>query len=304
MTVEGSSGRRILQCACGFEALNESRAVAGDRALAARSGPFLDRYLAWAADCRSRWQLLPPQGLATEVSALGEIIRLPAELASRCQDSVRIRRHHAGGLKAAPPPFGVDDLKSAVAKLSALVADDPRMIEVPPALERAFVQVGCDLASHLPAESLSDAEMALFFDGAERQPDGRFQPSQRRSIQDIAWLPTRLVGNRRFLSLGCVDPKASRIAGDVLSLLTADANEDLEAEESRRWFALRAVGRTLLRAYAEGSRTVISRHVPALFDSRRDRPHLTEPWILLGTEDGVWQVQWVWAKAPRLYGLG
>lgn len=300
MEVTGTSGRCLLQCVCGFEALNELAAVAGDPSLPSRSGPFLERYLAWAAERRSHWHLLPPQGVATDVSALGEIIRLPPALASRCQDPGRLGRHHTGHLAERLPPFGIDDLQSAVTKLEGIQMDGSGMIEVPPQLELAILRVGCDLANRLPPKTLSDTEMTMFFDGSVRQPDGRFQPADRKSIQDIAWLATRLVGNRRFLSLQCIDPKATRVAGDLLAALARGALPDQGAAEASRWFALQAVARTLLRGYAEGIRTIIARHAPALFDTKRDRPHRTEPWVIVDLGQGARRVRWVWARAPKL----
>lgn len=233
------------------------------------------------------------------MSVLRELVRLPAALAFRSQDPVGLCRNHFGSLSEAQAPFGVDDLKSAVAKMSTLAEDDINMVEVPKHLERSFIRVGCDLANHLPHGALSSTEMTLFFDGAVRQSSGIFKPAQRKSIQDISWLPTRLVGNRRFLSLSCIDPKATRVAAELVAWLTSEAYDCLENEESRHRFILGAVSRTLLRAYAEGCRTVLARHVPTLFDSQRDRPHLTEPWIMVGKEAGLSQAQWVWARAPN-----
>ena len=216
MTIDGTSGRRLLQCECGFEVLNESCAVAGDRQLVAQSEPYLESYLTWASGRRSRWRLFSPQSIATNVSVLRELVRLPAALAFRSQDPVGLCRNHFGSLSEAQAPFGVDDLKSAVAKMSTLAEDDINMVEVPKHLERSFIRVGCDLANHLPHGALSSTEMTLFFDGAVRQSSGIFKPAQRKSIQDISWLPTRLVGNRRFLSLSCIDPKATRVAAELV----------------------------------------------------------------------------------------
>lgn len=300
MEVSGTSGRRLLQCACGFDALNELAAVAGDPSLPSRSGPFLEQYLTWAAERRKNWHLFPPQGVATDVSVLTEIVRLPPGLATRCQDGHQLGKHHTGRLVERSPPFGIDDLQSAITKIEAIQEDGSGVIEVPVQLEHAIMRVACDLANRLPEKTLSDAEMTLFFDGSERQPDGRFQPAVRKSIQDIAWLPSRLVGDRRFLSLRCIDPKASRVAGDLLAFLARGVPAGNGAAEAARWFALQAVARTLLRGYAEGMRTVIAGHSPALFDTRRDRPHRTEPWAILDVSPDNRRVHWVWARAPTL----
>lgn len=301
MAVDGSSGRPLLQCACGFEPLNETSALTGDHGLANRCRPILQDYLDWAAHRRSTCRLIAPPGLSTAPSVLAEIVRLPVMMRARCQNRDCLGMHHTGTLTTSRAPFVTDDLRSAIAKLEPIGLIEPGMIEVPAPLERAFLKVACDLANHLPEKTLSDSEMSLFFDGSERQPDGRFVPAHRRSIQDISWLPTRLVGSRRFLSLRCIDRKAVRVATDLLQLLQdGDGDGEGQAEDRTRWLTLRAVGRTLLRGYAEGLRTVIARHNPVLFDSKRDRPHLTEPWVIVDSGSEFRMLDWVWARATRL----
>lgn len=297
MTLNGAGGRPLLQCVCGFEVLNEMAAVAGDPWLPSRARPFLEAYLDWAAERRSRTKLIFPAGQVTEPSVLREIVQLPIELRRRCDDPSSLGKHHTGKLSEKAPLFSTDDLQSALTKLSEVGVTQGGLIEIPAQVEHAFLRVGCDLVNKLPPNTLSDSEMSLFFDGSQRQPSGRFQPAVRKSIHDISWLASRLVGPRRFLSLRCIDPKVGRVASELLSVTVPDG---AVPTDSARWQALNAVSRTLLRGYSEGTRTVIARYAPDLFDSRRDRPHHTEPWILVEDLPGSRLIRWVWARAPHL----
>lgn len=201
--------------------------------------------------------------------------------------------------------FDTLDAASALLKLGSIDRVSARMIELPSQMAGAFVAVACELASSLPPGSLSDTEMTLFFNGSGRQVDRDFQPARRKSIETIAWLPSREIGNRRFLDLSCLSKTAQRSTSSLVQTLlgvapSRDRAIPPEGGPSARVLA-KAMARTLLRAYAQGLRVVVSRYVPRLFDNPGTRPATSDPWILVRSrEEQVHEVTWYWLRTDQL----
>ena len=302
MTLNTASGRRLLECICGHDPFNEIESCCSHFDAQIPAEFFQREYLGWAAGQQKHWQLWPPESEATDVSVIGAIISLPEALTYRSQPPRKARPNaHTRTLRTASYPYSeVQDPGSAFAKLMKLERSSAP-IELPPQMVSGCISVGCGLAEKMPPASLSDAEMSLFFDGLERQPDKSFKPARRKSISDISFLPPLLVGQRRYLSLGTLSKVA---VACLLSLLNAGSNDlaaDGEQKDESLKLVLRVAGAVLMRAYAEGIRVVLSQHVPALFDTKRDRPHLTEPWILTRTEENAFvEAKLIWAKNPSL----
>lgn len=306
MTLDGAHERRLLMCACGHDAINEAEACYGDDRLTEGAAQFVERYLMWAAKQRDQWEMVQSPNRTTKFGALAKAICLPPALSYRCQDRDRGGKAHVGTVVCRRPSLDTRDLAAAFAKLSILERDNPGVIELPLQMAKGFSAVGCRLARRLPPESLSDAEMSLFFDGLAIEPTRSFKPARRKSIAEIALLPSQLIGNRRFLNISCIGKVAHQCAFYLLqSVLGADFDRADTAvgtqDQGAERLLLESESRILLRAYSEGIRIVLSRHVPLLFDSHRDRPHLTEPWILIRWQgDALVETVLVWAKADRL----
>lgn len=143
--------------------------------------------------------------------------------------------------------------------------------------------------------------MSLFFDRLERQPDKSFKPAKRASHTEISFLPPFFIGERRFIHRSTLSKSAAQAAARLLALVMGEAAMDDPPEESSQHLLLSVLASILKRAYAEGTRVVLSRYIPSLFDSKRDRPRLTEPWIL-AWKDGqqLAAVTIVWAKRKWL----
>lgn len=269
---------------------------------AAAAGAFIEHYFAWAAKERTRCLLIPPEAGTTPFDVVSNAIALPLTLGGGCQEPARAARASHVRMLTRPSvsPHGVHDLSSALAKLSTL-RHEVAGLELPHRLAPGFVSIGCELAGRLPPASLTDSEASLFFDGLEREPDQTFKPAKRSPLAEIRFLPPLLIGERRVIHRSTLNRTASRAAELLLASAGGEsASSDTEAGPSQH-LLLSALGAVLKRAYAEGMRVVLSRYIPALFDSKRDRPRLTEPWVLVWKEgQQLDRVAIVWARRKGL----
>jgi hypothetical protein len=271
-----------------------------DQAKSAAS--FIERYLNWAAEQRTQCVLIPPEGATTSFEVMRDTIVLPRTLRECCQEtrlmsstnqSLTLKRQSV----LAP---GIHDLPSALAKWSSL-RQEVATLDLPLQVVPGFVDIACRIANRLPPESLSDAEMSLFFDRLERQPDRSFKPAKRASHTEIRFLPPFFIGEMRFIHRSTLSKTASQAASRLLALGVGEAVPDDPHQDASQHLLLCALASILKRAYAEGMRVVLSRYIPSLFDSKRERPRLTEPWILarkVGQQ--LEAVTIVWAKRKWL----
>jgi hypothetical protein len=269
---------------------------------AANAAAFIERYLRWAEEERAQCVLIPPEGATTSLEVMRNAIALPWTLRDCCQEpaSASSTNQIRTLKRQSTRTTGTHDLPSALAKLSSL-HHDAAGLELPPHVASAFIGISCQLANRLPPESLSDAELTLFFDGLARQPDRTFKPAKRAPLAEIRFLPPLLVGGMRFINRSTLSRTASQAASRLLaSVMGESAPKDPPVDTSQQ-LLLRALASILKRAYSEGMRVVLSRYIPSLFDSKRDRPQLTEPWILVRTEgQQLDAVTIVWAKRKWL----
>lgn len=302
LALRGDAGRPLLTCCNGHDAFNEMVSAADrfDQAVAAEA--FIEHYLAWAEKERARCLLIPPEVGATSFDVVSNAITLPSTWGGGCQGpALAARTLHARTLiRQSVSTHGVHDLPSALAKLSTL-RHEVAGLELPHSLAPGFISIGCELAGRLPPESLTDSEASLFFDGLERQPDQTFKPAKRSPLAEIRFLPPLLVGERRVIHRSTLSKIASRAAERLLASVVGESASSDPLTDTSRHLLLCALGTVLKRAYAEGMRVVLSRYIPALFDSKRDRPHLTEPWILIWKEGRqLDRIAIVWARRKGL----
>lgn len=302
LTLAGGSKVLLLQCCNGHDPFNEliSCVESFDQVEAATM--FIESYLAWAKNERARSLLIMPESGTTRFDVIASAITLLPALRDCCQGPTQTSStvHTRTLTLRSTTTNDVHDAPSALAKLSTLLLEGAGL-ELPRNLAPGFVKIGCSLAERLPPESLTDAEVSLFFDGLERQPNQTFKPAKRASLAEIRFLPPLLIGERRVVYRNTFSKTAATAAYWLLdAALNEPPHPDLEAEVGYR-LLVHALGTILKRAYAEGMRVVLSRYVHALFDSKRDRPRLTEPWILIHKEGPQLQkVKIVWARRADL----
>lgn len=302
LTLRGDPGHQLLACRNGHDIFSEMVSCAYPFDQAESAAAFIDRYLTWAEKERAYTLLIPPEGATTSFDAMRNAVVLPQALRDSCRGPEWIlSTSHTRTLKRqAMRANTVHDLPSALAKLTSL-GDEVAGLELPPQISPGFLNIGCQLANRLPPESLTDAEMSLFFDGLACQPNRTFKPARRSPLAEIRFLPPLLIGQTRVIHRSTLSKTASRSAEQLLAVIVGQfMPPDPQAEASLQ-LLLRALASILKRAYAEGMRIVLSRYIPALFDSKRDRPRLTEPWILVRKEGHqLDRIKIVWAKRSRL----
>ena len=181
-----------------------------------------------------------------------------------------------------------------------LLSSNDASMELPQIMSAGFVHIATLLISRLPPESLSEREISLFFSGLELPMAKSFRAARRPSITGIRFLPPLLVGHRRFLVLSTLSKATTRCAASLLATYPVVSDPHDTNAESSQHLLLRAIEAVLARAYAEGIRIVLTHYIDSLFRFKRDRPHLSEPWVLSRAEAGYLQeVRIVWALSNR-----
>ena len=278
-----------MRCACGIDSVNVREACRHRQSHLKDMALWVDNYLNWAATARSTSHLVHTSNTdASNWEALGQLIEMPASLRARCGNT-EINSHH---LHERNLSFPKEESPTCDATVLRLLLDVPvaidGVIELPRPIWSAFRDVGYELAGKLPEAALSNGELLRFMDGSRRTT----MPTATKNRADsssILFLPVQIGGERGFLYVNAI-AKAVR---DVAHRLGRHL-KDFEGPQGRVPYVGALI---LLRGYAEGMRVVLSRFVPALFEMKRDRPHLTVPWVLLKQKlDQTVQVKIVWAK--------
>lgn len=142
--------------------------------------------------------------------------------------------------------------------------------------------------------------MSLFLEPAGAKAARDFVPAKRQSILEIRNLPLAQVGHRCYLDLHCLSKPGLGVAHRVFRWLGLEAGKALTESQAQDVPAcVAAVGEILARSYAEGIRVVLGRHLPDLYRPGRNRPHLSEPWVLLRKQAGLpVKISVSWARLP------
>lgn len=147
---------------------------------------------------------------------------------------------------------------------------------------RAIATVASNLALKLPPHTLTDREMRLFLADIGIDVPKGFEPANREYLGSISMLPPTRAAGQQYLNLTCLHPSAYRAASRLVDVainnsLVMGHHGQVSPDEAR--FVLQVCRAILCRGYAEGLRSVLSRHVPELYGMPRDRPHLSQPWV-------------------------
>lgn len=283
IAVSGDAGRKLLTCVCGFDLLNET-ATARLNAAPSNAEKAVSDYLNWAEPLRrSRWLTGPPNTPITHEAA-ATLIQPPKFFVTATDLPDRISIHHRQYRPALPRQALPDDAQL----LGGLLGDFPKVLELPACLIRGAQAVARDVAAKLPAGSLTEREQLLFL-GTPEADLSSFEAADRSASGTIGYLPPLPVGPRHFLELSSIHPIVIRMIAKMQTapcFARSTETDNVQANSMRR----RVESGLLCRGYAEGIRTVLSRYVPSLYTSKRDRPHLTVAWCLIETESpyAVW----------------
>ena len=301
LRLDGSMGPWLGVCKCGHDHVDDKQALRG-LANPAHIHGVCAYYRAWAALERETTSLIPPTPAMHSISALAKDITLPQMLqaAGPATAFAEARIHRVRPRPEGRGRSGTEDATATAIKLDSLVDSRRAMIEAPGRLGQRIAATACQLAQQLPPGSLSDGEMTLFLEPAGAKAGRDFVPARRRSILEIRNLPLAQVGDRCYLDLHCLSKPALGVAHRLFRWLGLEAGRGLTEEQALDVPAcVAAVGEILARSYAEGIRVVLGRHLPDLYRAGRNRPHLSEPWVMLRRQAGLpVRISVIWARLP------
>jgi hypothetical protein len=274
-----------LRCrTCGHDVLITERAISAASLAPKGAQAFLDAYLAQVAEQRTKSLLLIPDAPSGSHAALANLVGMQATGAvSRCsRDFEKVESLRAPQVKA------LDELES-FRRLDVLHQDRPGFLQVPNLMRRAVARVACNLALKLPPHTLTDREMRFFMAGLGIEVPKGFQPTHREYSGSVSMLPPTSIAGQQYLNLTCLHPSTYRAASRLVDVainnsLAMGHQGQVSPGEAR--VVLQACRAILCRGYAEGLRSVLSRHVPELYSMPRDRPHLSQPWVIVIFENG------------------
>ena len=288
-----------LRCRnCAHELLVTDRAIesATQEPIGARI--FVQEYLAWAVQQRTKTVLIVPDAPSRSHAALAELIR-PEQVSGTSHQRIYLAERKLHSAPGARAPETSENFR----RLDDLRRDRPGFLQVPDFMRRALASVASNLALKLPPHSLTDREMHMFLVGMGIRAPPAFQPAIREDSGSVSMLPPASVAGQQYLNLTCVHPSSYRAITHLIdaamdsSLATGNQGQVSPAEAS----ILMQVSRDILcRGYAEGIRSVLSRHVSELYGMSRDRPHLTEPWIMAVFDNSaLCLARTIWRPIPR-----
>lgn len=267
-----------LRCGgCGHDLLVTDQVIANTTQAPKGAQTFLERYLAQAAEQRAKALLLVPDAPSGSHAALAELVGTPAREVTSHRRLDFIKRK----FRCAPETLAPDTLES-FRRLDVLHQDRPGFLQVPNLMCRAIATVASNLALKLPPHTLTDREMRLFLADIGIDVPKGFEPANREYLGSISMLPPTRAAGQQYLNLTCLHPSAYRAASRLVDVainnsLVMGHHGQVSPDEAR--FVLQVCRAILCRGYAEGLRSVLSRHVPELYGMPRDRPHLSQPWV-------------------------
>lgn len=301
LRLDGNSGPWLGVCKCGYDHFDDKLALRG-MVNPAHINKVCAYYQAWAALERQETSLISPAPAMRSISALVGDIALPQMLQATGPTTALAdeRIHRVRPLPEARGRSGTEDSTAIAIKLDSLVDSRRAMIEAPGRLGHRIAATACQLAQQLPPGSLSDGEMTLFLEPAGAKAARDFVPAKRHSILEIRNLPLAQVGDRCYLDLHCLNRPTLGVAHRLFRWLGLEPGKALTDEQAQDVPAcVAAVGEILARSYAEGIRVVLGRHLPDLYRAGRNRPHLSEPWVLLRRQAGLpVRISVNWARLP------
>lgn len=227
---------------------------------------------------------MAPSNFSDSVTPLAAVINLPRRWQQWAPTaSVLHSRQWVNTGRAA-----IGALKT-LADIETLRQDRPGFLKLSLDHARACAQVAANLALKLPKETLSNGEMTLFLARAGIEAPQSFVPARRPLSGELASIVVWFTSAGDFLNLTCLHPSPYRQI--VATLEAAMGTRSLaefhdQARAGELDLLLRCFRDLLARGYSEGLRSVLAHHVPALWEMRRDRPHLSQPWLVVRS-DGI-----------------
>lgn len=285
-------GRRLMQCTCGYDHVDNQRAVLGDALSARTRREAVMAYRSWADIRRRECWLLPPE-LADEQGwlALSTLACPPFGDPDACPNLV---------LDHVVP---ARDAATTLRPKSGLEKFQPTLASLPLGWLRDSASICRRLSSMMPPGTLSSAERRAL------DPHGPRQAEDAGCKTTRTWLlgfPGHLVGNLALLHTAPVDGVTLRVVARLACGLHRSGYSPIEPakrREFRKWIhqdarassLLEAVlRRVLFRGYADGCRVLLGQLNPDLYARRSTRPTRRFPWVEfhLGPSEARAKIAW------------
>lgn len=290
-------GRDLMRCFCGVDYVNELDILKGDRAHAAERSAFVHAYLAWTEEARQSTALLCPEEFDDRgADALSALVIVPRTLDRwRHCFGAHTRGVHLDRLVrcASRDPLSDRALRAMVTCANSLWPGKPGMAELPTNFLGPLVNVTRRIAAPVPDTALTCRERDAL--ALEAVPT----PASIASRHELMFLPIQKVTHGLYLDVRVLHPTAYRVIGGLArQLITNDPSREYPTSGSHR-LLLAALQRALARAYADGFKHVLGRHVPAIYDHPRLKAGPRLPWAMV-TRDGVGalQIRIAWTARP------
>ena len=297
--------KNLLECVCGLDHVNETAILRGERRAVAREREeFLGAYRGWVGEAHQRADLLicPEEPDPHGLDALRSLVGAPADFEpwSNAFTRPNITNVHLVRRRCRPMPSPLPDAEygDMVRCANGLWPGTPSMAALPVSFWTPLVHVTRQVAGRVPGSALTSREreaMAL-----EPCPTA----ASSNSRYELLFLPVQRAGAHVLLDIGVLHRTANRTLSHLAwQLLINDPARYRHSSGSHR-LLLKALQLTLNRAYADGLKYVLGRHVPAIFDHPRIRSGPRLPWALVRRREGdaaevlvAWTVRRPWDNA-------
>lgn len=287
-------GLDLMRCPCGIDSVNERAVLTGDPHHLERA-EFVFSYLSWARSERECTTLLcPEQYDPGGIDALAALWSLPIclERWRHCFVARPVNVHMDRPRRRATESICDRSFKDMVRCANSLWPRQAGMADLPARFLQPLMGVTSQIASPIPATCLTTREREAL--ALEPTVSGVSMPSRT----ELLLLPVQRAANSLYLDVRVLHRAAYLVIGNLgWYLVTNDPAREHPASGSHQ-LLLAAIQRTLCRAYADGFKHVLGRHIPALYDQPRMRSGPRLPWVLV-KRDAFGAVDVVVAWSPR-----
>lgn len=277
-----SRGTPLLQCECGIDFFSRHAALRSHTHDHPGRDRSIGRLLAWAQQCRSTHHLVAPPHQAHMNLALKDLCRPPVHANDTLQQGLHsqtIRNKWLGN------PTCISDLRALMTQLEK---DRTSLVEVPMAWVAGMQAIAYGLCRRAPPGSFCPAEAKRLV------VDGVVVTRNRAAHAEIMYLPVQVSGNHAFLMTNSLPKGPLAVVADLLTYTRNQWNDPITAAS-----ALKAAQAIVLRAYADGLRIILGRHIPDLYSHSHRVPGEHMPWVTVSHDMlGVTNITVIWTKEP------
>lgn len=298
-----------LKCPCGSDLFDRKAACRGDPLIQRWSRTWQTGYLDWAVDTQTKRHLISAARLQSlPATNIGQLIDLPLHLRSKCQSGFSASvQHQVQVLVPATSERATQQAEEFLQAMDALPVAERAAINVPPRLLRPFRAIAQNIVEKLPARTLFEGDLLRIYPPDDPHHHARPSGTRQRQHSELTFLPVFPTATGGVLDCASIDKRirsaARSASGDLIELLMRELGvssiRELPPETQTVLAAL--VKRLLLHGYAQGIRTILSRHIAEIYDLPRDRPRPRLPIaVIFLNGHPTAKAHLAWVKAPAV----